>query len=257
MWKKNMNREDVAQLIERFLENKSEYPQEWNDFVDTPQKDSVIEKYRRQCDELDPFVNRPEAPEPDAVARLKRIVDRLRSADEMSTDMPVKYCFEIMTLSERGQRRGEAMKRCARVFIARSGSRAIAVEMHINENDVWYEDGTPAVLNEPFTAEELGNAIAEAMGRTARRARDLRAHKLSDWSAYKASGEKSVRRFEDSYIEIYIEGANAANLVAIITGDPEKNAVLQIRSSISTGVVPAELGERVLHVYEACRDRRV
>ena len=37
MWKKNMNREEVAQLIERFLEDRSLYPQEWNDFVDASQ----------------------------------------------------------------------------------------------------------------------------------------------------------------------------------------------------------------------------
>jgi hypothetical protein len=80
MWKKNMNSEEVAQLIERFLERRSLYPQEWNDFVDTPQEDSVIENYRRQCDELDPLVNSPGVPDPDAVARLKGIIERLRSA---------------------------------------------------------------------------------------------------------------------------------------------------------------------------------
>jgi hypothetical protein len=175
----------------------------------------------------------------------------------MTAVMAVKYCFEIMTSSESEHRPREAMKRFARLFIARSGSRAIAVGMHMNENDVWYEDDTPAVLNQPFTAEELGNAIAEAMGRTDRRARNLRDNKLSDWPAFKASGEKSLHRFEGSFIEISIEGANAANLAAIITGDPEKDAVLRVTSTISTGIVPAELGERILQVYEACRDRRV
>jgi hypothetical protein len=77
-----MNREEVARLIERFLENKGRYPQEWNDFVDTPQKDSVIENYRSRCYELDPLVNRPGVPDPDAVARLKGIVERLRSGEE-------------------------------------------------------------------------------------------------------------------------------------------------------------------------------
>ena len=35
MWKSRLNRDEVADLIERFLENRSGYPQEWNDFVDT------------------------------------------------------------------------------------------------------------------------------------------------------------------------------------------------------------------------------
>jgi hypothetical protein len=29
MWKKNMNKEEVTQLIERFLERRSSYAQEW------------------------------------------------------------------------------------------------------------------------------------------------------------------------------------------------------------------------------------
>ncbi len=74
-----MNGEEAAQLIERFLEERSLYPQEWNDFVDCSQKDSVVENYRRQCDELDPLVNCPGVQDPDAVARLKGIVERLRS----------------------------------------------------------------------------------------------------------------------------------------------------------------------------------
>jgi hypothetical protein len=80
MWKKNMNREEVAQLIERFLKKRSLYSQEWNDFVDTSQDDSVIESYRRQCNELDPLVNHPGVPDPDAVAQLKAMIEHLRSA---------------------------------------------------------------------------------------------------------------------------------------------------------------------------------
>lgn len=168
----------------------------------------------------------------------------------------VRYCFEIMT-SNGEQKPTEAIRKFARVFIARSGSKAIAVGMHMNENDVWYEDDVPTVLNKPFTDEDLGNAIAEAMRKTDRRARNARDNKLTDWPAFKASGERSIRKFEDSFIELSIQGANAANLVAIVTGNPEKDAVLQVTSTISTGVVPAELGERVQHVYEACRDRRL
>jgi hypothetical protein len=170
---------------------------------------------------------------------------------------PARYCFEIMTSSESEQRPREAMKKFARVFIARSGSRAIAVGMHMNEHDMWYEDDAPTVLNKPFTVEDLGNAIAQAMRKTDRRSRNARDNKVTDWPTFKASGERSIRKFEESFVEVSVEGANAANLVAIVTGNPEKDAVLQVTSTISTGVVPAELGERVLQVYEACRDRRL
>jgi hypothetical protein len=79
MWKKNMSMEEIAQLIERFLEGRSTYPQEWNDFVDTPQEDDSIDDYRRLCYGLDPLVNRPGPPDPAAVARLKESIEHLRS----------------------------------------------------------------------------------------------------------------------------------------------------------------------------------
>jgi len=69
---------EVADLIERFLQRKSLYPQEWNDFVDASQRDDMVESYRRRCYELDPLVNRPGDPDPDAVAELKTLVAKLR-----------------------------------------------------------------------------------------------------------------------------------------------------------------------------------
>ena len=79
MWKRNMNTLEVAHLIERFLENKSLYSQEWNDFVDTSQDDQVVNGYRKRCYELDPLVNRPDEPDPKAVAELRGIINELRS----------------------------------------------------------------------------------------------------------------------------------------------------------------------------------
>jgi hypothetical protein len=79
-WKKDMTLPEVAQLIERFLDGKSLYPQEWNDFVDTPQKNKEVDKFRRRCYELDPLVNRPGDMDSAAVAELRGMVKRLRSA---------------------------------------------------------------------------------------------------------------------------------------------------------------------------------
>ena len=49
MWKNDMSPEDAAQNIERFLAGKGLYPQESNDFVDTPQRDIRSEGYRKGC----------------------------------------------------------------------------------------------------------------------------------------------------------------------------------------------------------------
>jgi hypothetical protein len=83
-WRRNqmnwqLNREELAQLIERFLAGKSRYPQEWNDFVETSQSDREIESFRKRIYELDPLVNRPGEMDHSAVAKLKAIIRELRS----------------------------------------------------------------------------------------------------------------------------------------------------------------------------------
>ena len=71
---------EVAKLIERFVENRLTYPQEWNDFVERRQRDPVVESYRKRCYDLDPLVNRPDPIDEDAVAELRSILQELRSA---------------------------------------------------------------------------------------------------------------------------------------------------------------------------------
>lgn len=78
--KRNKNASEVADLIERFLEGRSLHPQEWNDFVDASQRDKRIDEIRRRCYELDPLVNRPGEPDPDALAELRKIIRELRAA---------------------------------------------------------------------------------------------------------------------------------------------------------------------------------
>jgi hypothetical protein len=79
MWKSDMDSLDAAGLIERFLQSKSLYPQEWNDFVDTPQKRTEVEIIRRRCFELDPLINRPGTSDPVALAELESVVSALRT----------------------------------------------------------------------------------------------------------------------------------------------------------------------------------
>jgi hypothetical protein len=77
--KRDKTSQEVAQLIERFLENTSLYPQEWNDFVEGSQRDKELDFYRKRCYDLDPLVNRAGQPDPEAVAELRSMMDVLRS----------------------------------------------------------------------------------------------------------------------------------------------------------------------------------
>lgn len=70
----------VAGLIERFLENQSLYPQEWNDFIEGSKKDASVERFRKRCCELDPLVNSPDPPDEDAIRELRGMVQELRKS---------------------------------------------------------------------------------------------------------------------------------------------------------------------------------
>jgi len=72
---------EAADLIERFLDGKSLYPQEWNDFVEAGRVEPRVEPYRKRCDELDPRVNSHEPPDAEALAELKEIASALRKIE--------------------------------------------------------------------------------------------------------------------------------------------------------------------------------
>jgi hypothetical protein len=69
---------EIADLIQRFLDEKSLYPEERVEFAETPQRDKNLDAYRKRCDQLDPFVNRPGEMDSDAVAELQSLIDELR-----------------------------------------------------------------------------------------------------------------------------------------------------------------------------------
>ncbi len=75
---KDLSYADIAQLIERFLDGRSLYPQEWNDFVETRRPDKLIDVYRKRCDDLDPLVNRPGERDAEAVMELRSMIETLR-----------------------------------------------------------------------------------------------------------------------------------------------------------------------------------
>jgi hypothetical protein len=77
--RRDKTRHEVADLIERFLEDKSLYPQEWNDFVDSSQRDKKVDVCRKRCYELDPLVNRSGPPDPNAIAELRNLIKQLRT----------------------------------------------------------------------------------------------------------------------------------------------------------------------------------
>jgi hypothetical protein len=79
--KRVLGASEAADLIERFLDRKELYPQEWNDFVEATKVQPEVELAQKRCYELDPRANRPDPPDPEALAELKKIVSALRKIE--------------------------------------------------------------------------------------------------------------------------------------------------------------------------------
>lgn len=70
---------EIADLIERFLNGTSLYPQEWNDFVVRSHPDKMLNAYRKRCELLHPLVNRSDPQDAKALQELRNIVHELRT----------------------------------------------------------------------------------------------------------------------------------------------------------------------------------
>ena len=69
---------EIAEIIDRFLNARSLYPQEWNDFVESKHPDRKLDSFRKRCEELDPQVNCPAPQDAKALAELKNMAEALR-----------------------------------------------------------------------------------------------------------------------------------------------------------------------------------
>jgi hypothetical protein len=172
---------------------------------------------------------------------MKSLLSLFRSKKSSETEMTVKYSHH------------------ARVFVSRHDETAIIVALHYNgPKGLLFEDYHPVVLRGPLEAAALGHETKAALDKTQIRPPvSFANHKLKDWPAFKASKMKTGRRFEQDFIDIHLSGANEVNLVYLIEGYPEKDSELRILASISSGVAPEKLEEKIILVYRACRDRQI
>ncbi len=147
----------------------------------------------------------------------------------------------------------------ARAFISREEEIAVIATLHFNgKGGFLYEDNEPVVLLAPLQPVILGQTLSAALKDTTIKELNLPGrHKLTDWPAFKASKATSVRQFEQSFISILISGANDVNLIYVIEGEPYKDAELRITSSVSSSASPEKVGECLMSVFRACRDRRI
>jgi hypothetical protein len=80
---------------------------------------------------------------------------------------------------------------------------------------------------------------------------NYRDRKRSDWPAYRASGESSIRRFEQGWRQFCVAGANASNIMWELSVLLEEEHQLTMAAVVSRPNDPDGLG-RGLRFLEAC-----
>ncbi|HEU4699668.1 MAG TPA: hypothetical protein VFS40_10835 [Gemmatimonadales bacterium] len=82
---------------------------------------------------------------------------------------------------------------------------------------------------------------------------DYRDRKRTDWPAFRASGCRSVREFEQLYVPFGIRGANEANLAYVIESPPYGACAVSLTATTDAHGEDARLGERIACLWREYR----
>lgn len=148
-------------------------------------------------------------------------------------------------------RKKKLAKHCS-VYISDKHDQIIIAPRHINKAGIIYEQENCKTLSKSTSFSELGTEIIDSMNLFSLKDTNLRETKLTDWPSFKHSKSKSVRAFEQEYINISVDSCNEYNLIIDIEGLPNKVSELKVKSTISFYADKEEVGKRIMKVYESC-----
>ncbi len=142
-------------------------------------------------------------------------------------------------------------KHCS-VYISDKHEQIIIAPRHVNKAGIIYEQENCKILPKSTSLSELGTQIIDSMNLFSQKDKNSRETNLTDWPSFKHSKSKSVRAFEQEYINISVDSCNEYNLIINIEGLPYKESELKIKSTISFYADKEEIGKRIIKVYESC-----
>lgn len=94
------------------------------------------------------------------------------------------------------------------IIYAAKDRPTLVTSMHYNEAGICYEQSCLLVAD----VDQLVPVVRQALADFSMKDADLRQAKLSDWPSYRASGLKSVRQFQNEYLQITVTATNEAEL---------------------------------------------
>lgn len=141
--------------------------------------------------------------------------------------------------------------RMVRLFF--SDSRIIVAPMHCSRAGVYFEQSAPLVLKVPSAATEVGVAFRRGFNLFSMSNEDLTAMKKTDWPAFRASGMRSTKAFEQDYVTVLCESLNASDAVVRASVAHPADEGLEISASFNPLLAPDEIGKALLRLVNAAR----
>jgi hypothetical protein len=144
----------------------------------------------------------------------------------------------------------DAAPRAVNVYLSLARERVLVVPMHQNPSGIYYEQPDALVLGTWPEPAELGKAFRVAFDRFSVVDVDLRSQKLTDWPAFRASGDVSVRAFKSRYVPVSCHALNASNsTVRASTAHPTEPEV-ELSVIFNPLQNPQDLGRQLLKLFE-------
>lgn len=115
------------------------------------------------------------------------------------------------------------------------------------------EYGEPIVLDVDTSDENLGKALCDKLLDFSPKCLDGSNYTLSDWKAFKASGAKTARKFENKSVYIYVTTVNAA---IIIEAAPRTSNEKNLKARCSTTGKHVQVGADIRKAIKASKALR-
>lgn len=138
----------------------------------------------------------------------------------------------------------------AHIFAA-DGKPSIIAALNFNSAGIYYEQDAPVVVAKD-NWEGVVPHLREALARFAFREANLREGHLKDWPSYRASGERSVRRFQANYLCIQVRAVNDAELRYDASSKPIGEPDISLHVTLNPFGNDEEIGRLLAKLYSAC-----
>ena len=145
------------------------------------------------------------------------------------------------------------MLRQSHIYLPTEDRPTIIVPVYQAGGGFVYEQEECDVLAEWRDPIKLAVALRASLKRFALKDCDLRTRgKVTDWPAFRASGCRTVRDFQGTYLCIVVRAVNEAELFYDAYAKPEHEDDITLHATLNPCGLDLEMGRKLLRIFDAC-----